>query len=61
MTLKLHSRTPSLLQDSTSLPATAEFGFKTRHAFVADILYIDRPLFINNAVCAVSEMEALIH
>ena len=26
MTLKLHSRTPSLLQDSTSLPATAEFG-----------------------------------
>ena len=28
MTLKLHSRTPSLLQDSTSLPATAEFGFK---------------------------------
>ena len=26
MTLKLHSRTPSLLQDSTSLPATAESG-----------------------------------
>ena len=26
MTLKLHSRTPSLLQDSTALPATAEFG-----------------------------------
>ena len=26
MTLKLHSQTPSLLQDSTSLPATAEFG-----------------------------------
>ena len=30
MTLKLHSRTPSLLQDSTSLPATAEFGIKKR-------------------------------
>ena len=28
MTLKLHSRTPSLLQDSTSLPATAESGLK---------------------------------
>ena len=28
MALKLHSRTPSLLQDSTSPPATAEFGFK---------------------------------
>ena len=27
MTLKLHSRTPSLLQDSTALPATAESGF----------------------------------
>ena len=26
MTLKLHSGTPSLLQDSTSLPATAESG-----------------------------------
>ena len=32
MTLKLHSRTPSLLQDSTSLPATAEFGFNTSSA-----------------------------
>jgi hypothetical protein len=32
--------------------------FKTRHAFAADILYIDRPLFINNPGCAVSEMEA---
>jgi hypothetical protein len=32
MTVKLHSRTPSLLQDSTSLPAflilTAKSGFK---------------------------------
>ena len=26
MTLKLHSQMPSLLQDSTSLPATAESG-----------------------------------
>ena len=30
MTLKLHSRTPSLLQDSTSLPATAESGIIIR-------------------------------
>ena len=30
MTLKLHSWTPSLLQDSTSLPATAESGFITK-------------------------------
>jgi hypothetical protein len=29
MTLKLHSQTPSLLQDSTSLPATAESGFNS--------------------------------
>ena len=29
ITLKLNSRTPSLLQDSTSLPATAESGFKS--------------------------------
>ncbi len=29
MTLKLHSRTPSLLQDSTSLPATAESGLNS--------------------------------
>ncbi len=32
MTLKLHSRTPSLLQDSTSLPATAESGMMTNVA-----------------------------
>ena len=33
MTLKLHSRTPSLLQDSTSLPATAESGFSRNDNF----------------------------
>jgi hypothetical protein len=35
-TLKLHSRTPSLLQDSTSLPAfssTAEFGLRSLRSY----------------------------
>ena len=37
MTLKLHSRTPSLLQDSTSLPATAESGINAaqQHSWLA--------------------------
>ena len=46
MTLKLHSRTPSLLQDSTSLPATAESGMNETSVIPSTI--VERAVYLAN-------------
>ena len=47
ITLKFHSRTPSLLQDSTSLPAfliaTAESGINSKYLVLALCVRVARP------------------